>query len=120
MALSHVPSALTAVAIIQPEAIIRWHSDGIPSVLALEVAFAGWSDKDSGSDPAPDPRDESGQSTMARTGIRGELLKLGIEVAQSSVAKYMAKGGRGQTRVNAESCRPVKIADTLGSAGEGE
>jgi hypothetical protein len=32
--------------------------------------------------------------------IHGELLKLGIEVAQSTVAKYMAKsrtGGSGQT-----------------------
>ena len=27
--------------------------------------------------------------------IHGELLKLGIEVAQSTVAKYMAKSGRG-------------------------
>jgi putative transposase len=31
--------------------------------------------------------------------IRGELLKLGIEVAQATVAKYMVKGPRrpGQT-----------------------
>ena len=31
--------------------------------------------------------------------IHGELLKLGIEVAQSTIAKYMAKGrpGAGQT-----------------------
>jgi len=28
--------------------------------------------------------------------IHGELLKLGIEVAQSTVAKYMAKNGRGR------------------------
>lgn len=30
--------------------------------------------------------------------IHGELLKLGIEVAQSTVAKYMAKGGRGRSQ----------------------
>src|SRR5688572_9751438 len=28
--------------------------------------------------------------------IHGELLKLGIEVAQSTVAKYMARSGRGR------------------------
>jgi transposase InsO family protein len=30
--------------------------------------------------------------------IHGELLKLGIEVAQSTVAKYMAKSGRGRSQ----------------------
>ena len=30
--------------------------------------------------------------------IHGELLKLGIDVAQSTVAKYMAKGGRGRSQ----------------------
>jgi transposase InsO family protein len=30
--------------------------------------------------------------------IHGELLKLGIEVAQSAVAKYMAKSGRGRSQ----------------------
>jgi hypothetical protein len=30
--------------------------------------------------------------------IHGELLKLGIEVAQSTVAKYMAKSGRGSSQ----------------------
>jgi transposase InsO family protein len=30
--------------------------------------------------------------------IHGELLKLGVEIAQSTVAKYMAKSGRGQSQ----------------------
>ena len=30
--------------------------------------------------------------------IHGELLKLGIEVAQSTVAKYMARSGRGRSQ----------------------
>ena len=30
--------------------------------------------------------------------IHGELLKLGIEVSQSTVAKYMARGGRGSSQ----------------------
>ncbi len=30
--------------------------------------------------------------------IHGEVLKLGIEVAQSTVAKYMARSGRGRSQ----------------------
>ena len=30
--------------------------------------------------------------------IHGELLKLGIDIAQSTVAKYMARGGRGRSQ----------------------
>jgi hypothetical protein len=30
--------------------------------------------------------------------IHGELLKLGFQVAQSTVAKYMAKSGRGRSQ----------------------
>jgi heme oxygenase len=30
--------------------------------------------------------------------IHGELLKLGIEVAPSTVAKYMARSGRGRSQ----------------------
>ena len=30
--------------------------------------------------------------------IHGELLKLGFEIAQSTVAKYMAKSGRGRSQ----------------------
>jgi len=33
-----------------------------------------------------------------RPGIHGELLKLGIEVPQSTVAKYMARSGRGRSQ----------------------
>jgi transposase InsO family protein len=35
---------------------------------------------------------------VGRARIHGELLKLGIEVAQSTVAKYMAKSGRGRSQ----------------------
>jgi hypothetical protein len=33
-----------------------------------------------------------------RPRIHGELLKLGVEIAQSTVAKYMAKSGRGRSQ----------------------
>ena len=37
---------------------------------------------------------------MGCTRIHGELLKLGIEVAQSTVAKYMARSGRGRSQTS--------------------
>ena len=60
-------------------------------------------DKDSGRDPAPDPRGEAGQSTMARTGHSWRTA----QARHSGHAVYgcqihMAKGGRGQTRVSRE------------------
>jgi hypothetical protein len=38
-----------------------------------------------------DPADERGKSLWRAPRIHGELLKLGFEVGQSSVAKYMVK-----------------------------
>jgi integrase len=38
-----------------------------------------------------DPTDEYGQPLWGAPRIHGELLKLGFEIAQSSVAKYMVK-----------------------------
>jgi hypothetical protein len=35
--------------------------------------------------------DEHGESALGAPPIHGELLKLGFEIAQSSVAKYMVK-----------------------------
>jgi hypothetical protein len=38
-----------------------------------------------------DPADQHRKSALGAPRIHGELLKLGFEVAQSSVAKYMVK-----------------------------
>ena len=73
-------------------------SEGLPAVLALEVAQPWWSAKDTRGDPPLDPGDESGQSTVGAPRIHGELLRLGIDVAQSTVAKYMARSGRGRSQ----------------------
>jgi len=67
--------------------------------VAVEVALSWRPAKGSNRDPASDPRDELGQPAFwGAPRIHGELLKLGIEVAQSTVAKYMAKGGRGRSQ----------------------
>ena len=41
-------------------------SDGLPTVLALEVALSRRSAKDTRRDPAPDPGDEPGQPALGR------------------------------------------------------
>src|SRR5260370_22419663 len=62
-----VPSILQVLTIIRPETLVRWHRAGFR-------CYWRWKSRPQGS-----PR------------IHGELLKLGFEVAQSSVAKYMVK-----------------------------
>jgi hypothetical protein len=47
----------------------------------------------------PDPGDEFGQSIVGAPRVHVGLLKLGIDVAQSTVAKYTARRGRGSSEV---------------------
>ena len=92
------PSALNAVAIVQPETIIRWHRAGFR-------LYWRWKSRS----PGGRPKVPIGIRRLIREmslanrlwgapRIHGELLKLGIEVAQSTVAKYMAKSGRGRSQ----------------------
>src|SRR5260370_21101055 len=60
-------------------------------LLALEVAPIGRATADRNEAARIDPADEHGESALGAPRIHGELLKLGFEVAQSSVAKYMVK-----------------------------
>jgi transposase InsO family protein len=60
-------------------------------LLALEVASTGRATANRRRAARIDPTDEHGEPTWGAPRIHGELLKLGFEVAQSSVAKYMVK-----------------------------
>jgi hypothetical protein len=60
-------------------------------LLALEVAIFGRQTADRRRTARVDPADEHGQPSLGAPRIHGELLKLGFEIAQSSVAKYMVK-----------------------------
>src|SRR5262245_17296596 len=66
-------------------------SSGVSPVLAVEVPLtcrtAAARSRAAGADSA----DEPGEPLWGAPRIHGELLKLGFEVAQSSVAKYMVK-----------------------------
>jgi hypothetical protein len=67
------------------------------AVLPLEVTLPGRSGEDTREDPA-DPGDEPGHRLWSAPHIHGELLKLGIEGAQPTVAKYMRGVGEGGRR----------------------
>ena len=81
----------TAVVIVKPETVIAWHRKGFR-------AFWIWkSRRRSGRPPVP-PDVRTLIRTMSRANplwgaprIHGELLKLGLDVAQATVAKYMAR-----------------------------
>jgi transposase InsO family protein len=85
------PSVLKAVTIIQPATLVRWHRAGFRR-------YWRWKSYPRGGRP----QIEAGLRALVRRmsienplwgapRIHGELLKLGFEVAQSSVAKYMVK-----------------------------
>jgi transposase InsO family protein len=92
------PSVLNAIAIVQPETIIRWHRTGFR-------LYWRWKSRSRGGRPKVPMEIRRLIREMSLVNrlwgaprIHGELLKLGIEVAQSTVAKYMAKNGRGRSQ----------------------
>jgi transposase InsO family protein len=92
------PSVLNAVTIVQPETVIRWHRTGFR-------LYRRWKSRSRGGRPRL-PGEIRGlirEMSLANRlwgapRIHGELLKLGIEVAQSTVAKYMVRSGRGRSQ----------------------
>src|SRR5215470_8621233 len=88
------PSVLSAVRIIQPATLVRWHRAGFRR-------YWHWKSRSLGGRPQIDAelralirRMSVDNPLWGAPRIHGELLKLGFEVAQSSVAKYMVKQGR--------------------------
>jgi hypothetical protein len=82
------PKMYGAVAIVRPETVIRWHRAGFRS-------YWRWKSKHRCGRPAVTIeirqliRQKSGANPLwGAPRIHGELLKLGIDVGQTSVAKY--------------------------------
>jgi transposase InsO family protein len=80
--------------IIRPETVVRWHRRGFK-------AFWRWKSRGAPGRPRipKDIRDLIREVSIANPlwgapRLHGELLKVGIDVAQSTVAKYMVKGRR--------------------------
>jgi hypothetical protein len=85
------PSILQVLTIIRPETLVRWHRAGFRG-------YWRWISRPQGGRPPIDTelrvliRRMSVENPLwGAPRIHGELLKLGFEVAQSSVAKYMVK-----------------------------
>jgi transposase InsO family protein len=85
------PSVLKTITIIRPETLVRWHRAGFRQ-------YWRWKSRSLGGRPQVDAelralirRMSVDNPLWGAPRIHGELLKLGFEVAQSSVAKYMVK-----------------------------
>ncbi len=85
------PSILEALTIIRPETVVRWHRVGFR-------CYWRWKSRPRGGRPQIETdlrrlirRMRIENPLWGAPRIHGELLKLGFEVAQSSVAKYMVK-----------------------------
>ena len=90
------PSILKVITIVRPETLVRWHRAGFRR-------YWRWKSRSLGGRPQIDVdlralirRISMDNPLWGAPRIHGELLKLGFEVAQSSVAKYMVKR-RGPT-----------------------
>jgi hypothetical protein len=88
------PEVLDALKILKPETVVRWHRAGFR-------AWWRWRSRPRGGRPKTPAalrqliREMSVANPLwGAPRIHGELLKLGIDVGQTMVAKYMAKGRR--------------------------
>jgi transposase InsO family protein len=88
------PNVLSALAIVRPETVIRWHRTG------FRLCWR-WKSKSPGGRPKlpVDIRTLIRDISLANPlwgapRIHGELLKLGITIGQTTVAKYMARTRR--------------------------
>ena len=85
------PSVLKVITIIRPETVVRWHRAGFRR-------YWRWKSRSLGGRPQIEAdlgalirRMSVDNPLWGAPRIHGELLKLGFEVAQSSIAKYMIK-----------------------------
>ncbi len=85
------PSIPNAITVVKPETVIRWHRRGFR-------AYWRWKSRRRGGRPKIDREIRDLIRRMSQDNplwgaprIHGELLMLGIEVAESSVARYMTR-----------------------------
>ena len=90
-ALYRLPTVINALAIVRPETVIKWHRAGFKS-------YWRWKSRRCGGRPTVPLEVRRLICQMSNANplwgaprIHGELLKLGIDVGQTSVAKYMIR-----------------------------
>src|SRR5512146_748215 len=86
------PKTRAALAIVRPDTVVRWHRAGFR-------CYWRWKSRSRPGRPAvpAEIRQLIRQTSVANPlwgapRIHGELLKLGIDIGQTSIAKYMARG----------------------------
>src|SRR6266705_2963691 len=85
------PSVLKAITIIRPETLVRWHRAGFRRYWRGKSRSLGGRPQIDADLRVLIQRMSMDNPLWGAPRIHGELLKLGFEVAQSSVAKYMIK-----------------------------
>jgi hypothetical protein len=85
------PSILQVVTIVQPETLVHWHRAGFRCYWRWKSRLRGGRLQIEAELHALIRRMSIDNPLWGAPRIHGELLKLGFEVAQSSVAKYMIK-----------------------------
>jgi hypothetical protein len=105
------PGVLDALKIIRPETLIRWHRAGFR-------AFWRWKSRPRGGRPRTpaDIRRLIREMSVANPlwgapRIHGELLKIGIDVGQTTVAKYMAR----RRRPPSQGWKTLQFPDVIGT-----
>jgi hypothetical protein len=115
------PSILQVLTVVRPETLVHWHRAGFR-------CYWRWKSRSVGGRPSIETdlrvlirRMSTENPLWGAPRIHGELLKLGFQVAQSTVAKYMARSGRGWSQtwktylcnhapdisaMDSSSCRP--------------
>jgi len=88
------PSLLSVARVVQPDTILRWHRAGFR-------VFWRWKSRNRAGRPRIDrglreliQRMSTENPLWGASRIHGELQMLGFEVAQSTVSKYMRRGGK--------------------------
>jgi hypothetical protein len=88
------PGITSAIVIFRPETVIRWHREGFRT-------WWRWKSRNRGGRPKIDQelcdlirRMCEENALWGAPRIHGELLKLGFDVAQSTVSKYMLRARR--------------------------
>jgi hypothetical protein len=102
------PSILKVITVIHPQTLVRWHRAGFRR-------YWRWKSRSFGGRPqiGADVRALIRQMSIENPlwgapRIHGELLKLGLNVAQSSVAKYMVKRSGPPSQRWGTSCETTR------------
>ena len=124
-----VPGVLDALKILKPETVIRWHRAGFRALSRVvqpdtilrwhRAGFrAYWRWKSRGQPGRPKinrglreliRRMSKENPLWGAPRIHGELLKLGFEIAESTVSKYMAGTEDRRRRTGRHSCATMRM-----------